>query len=205
MKTQVVKKIGMTELFDETAKFQAVTVLEVSPCVVTQVKCQDVDGYTAIQIGYGSKQQQTKPEAGHARNHGKFRHLREIRVPQDSLGEFAAGQKIQMLGWEVGERINLQGVSKGKGFAGNVKRHNFTTGPKTHGSDNYRKPGSIGACSYPGHILKGKRMAGRMGTDRITLRNLKIVKIIPERNILFVNGSVPGPRGSLAIISSAEK
>jgi len=185
------RKLGMTRLFDETGAVTATTVLEVGPCFVTQVRTLDRDGYEAVQLGFGQirPNKLNKPERGHLKNGvPTVRELRE--VPASGVDGIA-----------VGERVDVTGVSKGKGFAGVIKRHHFSGGPKTHGqSDRWRAPGSIGAGTTPGRVFKGTRMAGQMGDERVTVQNLQIVRVDPERNLVAVRGAVPGPRGGLVVI-----
>jgi large subunit ribosomal protein L3 len=201
------RKVGMTQVFNEHGEAIPVTVLEAGPCYVTQVKTLDQDQYPAVQLGF----EEVKPqrlsggEKGHlARNElPALRRLREFRVGDEEVEE---GQRILVDVFEVGDRVDVVGISKGRGFAGVVKRYGFGGGPKTHGqSDRQRAPGSIGACAYPGRVWKGKRMPGRMGGVRVTAQNLQVEVVDPERNLLAVRGSVPGARGGLLIIKQARK
>ncbi len=206
MKGILGKKVGMTQIFDETGEVIPVTVIEAGPCYVTQVKTTETDGYNAIQIGFEqvAERKLKKPQRGHLRNLPPLRHLREIRT--DDAAEYKVGQQVNVDIFEVGQRVDVTGVSKGRGFAGVVKRHGFGGGPKTHGqSDRHRAPGSIGATSTPGRVFKGMRMAGRMGNERVTIQNLKVVGVDPKRNLLLVKGSVPGRRGGLVLIRDAVK
>ncbi|MGQ9518126.1 MAG: 50S ribosomal protein L3 [Anaerolineae bacterium] len=208
MKGILGRKIGMTQIFDESGLVVPVTVIEAGPCYVTQRKTLARDGYSAIQIGYEEvpPRKLNKPLLGHLRRHTlpPLRILREIRVKEDE--PYDVGQKITVDVFSVGERVDVVGTTKGRGFAGVVKRHGFRGGPKTHGqSDRQRAPGSIGACKTPGRVLKGTRMAGRMGGRRYTMQNLKVVLVDPERNLLAVKGPVPGPRGGLLLIKQARK
>ena len=206
------RKIGMTQLFDENGNVARVTVLEAGPCVVTQVKTGDRDGYQAVQIGFGISKSPKKPQEGHA-SIDKItpRHLKEVRLDdtvahvEEAEGEksLKVGDKLQADVFEVGDPVEVVGKSKGKGFAGTIKRHNFNTGPKTHGSHNYRSPGSIGA-GYPQHVMKGQKMSGRMGGDQTTVKGLKIVRVDAENNLLAVSGAVPGPRKSIVMIRGAK-
>ena len=197
------KKIGMTSVFSADGKNVPCTVIEVGPCVVTQVKTLEKDGYEALQLGFEEKKDKhtTKPEAGHFKKAGVApqRHLAEFKGFE---GEHKAGETITVDFFEGESFVDVIGVSKGKGFQGVVKRHGFGgVGQKTHGQDDrYRAPGSIGACSYPAKVFKGMRMAGHMGSDRVTVQNLQIVKILPENNLLIVKGSVPGSKGSILSI-----
>ena len=192
----------MTSVFDETGRVVPVTVIQAGPCWVTQVKTDDSDGYGAVQLGFEESRKLNSPSRGHLGKAGTpmLRHLREWRVADPS--EYALGQRLDVSMFEPGERVTLVGTSKGKGFQGVVKRHGFAGGPKTHGqSDRWRAPGSIGSGTTPGRVLKGLRMAGRMGHDRVTVKNLLVVRADPERNLLLVRGAVPGPREALVAVS----
>ena len=197
------KKIGMTSVFSADGKNIPCTVIEVGPCVVTQVKTVDKDGYAALQLGFQEKTQKhtTKPEAGHFKKAGckPQRHLAEFK---DFDGEYKLGDTVTVDLFNDASVVDVIGVSKGKGFQGVVKRHGFGgVGQATHGQDDrYRAPGSIGACSYPAIVFKGMRMAGHMGSDRVTVQNLQVVKVLPENNLLLVKGSVPGAKGSILSI-----
>ena len=197
------KKIGMTQLFQENGETVAVTAIQAGPSVVTQVKSRDKDGYDAIQVGFvESKVKQSQlnsPQKGHLRGLENIRYLREFRT--DDIGSVKRGDKVDVGFLKQGDLINVTGVSKGRGFAGVVKRHHFSGGPKTHGqTDRHRAPGSIGATTWPGRVLKGKRMAGHMGNRRVTARKLKVAQADPERNLLLVKGAVPGAVGGLLVI-----
>ncbi|MCH8061096.1 MAG: 50S ribosomal protein L3 [Chloroflexi bacterium] len=194
------KKIGTTQVFKENGDSDCVTALWVGPCTVTQVKTSDNDGYEGVQLGYEPVKRLSKPEVGHLRNAGNlFRFLREVGV--DDISEVEVGQTVDVSLFEPGEKIDATAYSKGRGFAGGVKRHHFHGGPKTHGqSDRHRAPGSIGAGTTPGRVIKGLRMAGHMGNAKITSRNLEVVSADPERNILLVKGTIPGARNSLVIL-----
>jgi large subunit ribosomal protein L3 len=197
------KKIGMTQLFRESGEATAVTAIQAGPSVVTQVKSQDKDGYNAIQLGLVvdevKKSQLNSPQKGHLRGLDKVRYLREFRT--DDMSSVKRGDKVDIGFLKQGDLINVAAFSKGKGFAGVVKRHHFSGGPKTHGqTDRHRAPGSIGATTFPGRVLKGKSMAGHMGNRRVTVRNLEVIQIDPERNLLLVKGAVPGANGGLLII-----
>lgn len=198
------KKIGTTQLFTESGETVGVTAVEVGPCVVTQIKTAETDGYEAVQLGFGEVKRLNSPRKGHLdAAGGMFRHLREVDA--EDVSEFEVGQRLDVSTFEVGQKIDAMGLSKGRGFAGGVKRHGFHGGPKTHGqSDRHRAPGSIGAGSTPGRVLKGHRMAGHMGNSRFTVRNLQVVSADLERNLLFVKGSVPGAHNSLVIIRKSE-
>ena len=206
MKGLIGKKVGMTQLFDDSGKAVPVTVIKAGPCYVTQVRSVDNDGYNAVQLGY----EETKPqrltggELGHLKKHDlpPLRYLREFRTSE----EIEEGQMLTVEVFTEGERVDIVGKSKGRGFQGVVKRYGFSGGPKTHGqSDRHRAPGSIGAGSTPGRVFKGKRMPGRMGNDTVTSQNLLISRIDPENNIIAVRGSVPGPKNGLVIIKEARK
>ncbi len=202
MKALIGKKIGMTQIFDEEGNVVRVTVIEAGPCVVTQVKTNDRDGYSAVQIGFGDAHDQKRPQMGHLKAaNASSAILREIRMDEMPEGEESlnVGAKLNVSNFEIGDEVQVVGTSKGKGFAGTVKRHNFATGPKTHGSHNYRAPGSIGA-GYPQHVFKGMRMAGRMGGDRVTVKGLKVVHIDTDKNLLALAGPVPGPRKGIVVV-----
>lgn len=204
MKAILARKIGMTHLFLEDGTKSAVTVLQAGPCVVTQVKTVETDGYNAVQIGFGEAKKQAKPQAGHLKKaKANSRDLAEYRIDPTAEGEdnaaVSVGDTISADIFELGEKVQVTAVSKGKGFAGTIKRHNFARGPKTHGSHNYRAPGSIGA-GFPQHVFKGMRMAGHMGHEQVTVKNLKVMVVDAENNILAVRGAVPGPRKSLVMV-----
>jgi large subunit ribosomal protein L3 len=199
------KKLGMSQIFDETGLAHPVTVLEVGPCVVTQIKTPERDGYSAIQLGFGLDKRLNRPEQGHRRASGFMsRTLREVIA--DNVEEFTIGQVITADTFSEGELVDVIGTSKGRGFQGGVKRHGFRGGPRTHGqSDRLRAPGSIGSSATPGRVFKGLRMAGRMGNDRVTVQNLKVLRVDPERNLLLVKGSVPGANEGLVLVRRAVK
>ena len=194
------KKIGTTQYFDQTGRAVCVTALEVGPCTVTQVKSVERDGYSSAQIGFEEVKKRTQPLDGHLKpSGGLFRHLREVDI--DDGGEVEVGQKLDVGLFEPGQKVDATGNSKGRGFAGGVKRHNFRGGPKTHGqSDRHRAPGSIGAGSTPGRVIKGLKMAGHMGNVRVTVRNLKVVETDSDRNLLLLEGAVPGAHNSIVMI-----
>ena len=193
------RKRGMTTLFSPEGTAIPVTVLEAGPCYVTQVRTPEREGYSAVQLGYEESKRLNKPERGHLKTLTPLKHLREFRLAAEAAP--AMGEKIDVGIFEAGERVDVIGTSKGKGFAGVVKRHHFRGGPKTHGqSDRHRAPGSIGATTTPGRVLKGMRMAGHMGAERVTVRNLRVVRAEPERNLLIVEGAVPGPTSGLVVI-----
>ncbi|MEL7084539.1 MAG: 50S ribosomal protein L3 [Cyanobacteria bacterium P01_G01_bin.4] len=198
------KKLGMTQVFDEEGLAVPVTVVEAGPCTVTQIKTKETDGYTAIQIGYGNNKRLNKPEKGHLAKAGveaSLKHLKEYRV--DAPEDFELGQELTVNRFEAGQLIDVSGTTIGHGFTGYQKRHNFSRGPMAHGSKNHRAPGSIGPGTTPGRVYPGKRMAGRDGGKRTTIRKLAIVRIDEERNLLLVKGSVPGVEGGLLEIRPA--
>jgi len=197
------KKIGMTQLFRDNGE-TVVTVIEAGPCFVTQIKTEEKDGYNAVQLGFGEAKRLNAPQKGHLKGVGLFKYLREFRV--EDVSSFKLGQKVDVDIFKPGDLVDVIGTSKGKGFAGVVKRHHFAGGPKTHGqSDRHRAPGSVGATTFPGRVLKGTRMAGHMGDDRVTVRNLEIVDVDSARNVLLVKGAVPGGRNGLLLIRKAVK
>ena len=199
------KKLGMSQIFDEAGLAHPVTVVEVGPCVVTQVKTDDKDGYSAIQLGFGLDKRLNRPERGHRHASGYMsRTLREVKA--DNVADFEVGQVLKADTFSEGDLVDVIGTSKGKGFAGGMKRHGFSGGPKTHGqSDRSRAPGSIGSSATPGRVFKGLRMAGRMGNDRVTVQNLRVLRVDAERNILLIEGSVPGPNEGVVIVQRAVK
>lgn len=191
----------MMQLFRDDGEV-VVTAIEAGPCFVTQVKTEAKDGYNAVQLGFGEAKLLNSPQKGHLKGIGQFKHLREFRV--EDVGSVEAGQKIDVDMFKSGDLLDVTGISKGKGFAGVVKRHHFAGGPKTHGqSDRHRAPGSIGATTSPGRVFKGTRMAGRMGDRRVTARNIKVLEVDLARNLLLVKGAVPGARKGLLLIKKA--
>ena len=198
MKSLIGRKVGMTQIFKEEGNVQRITVIEATPNVVTQLKTIEKDGYSAVQLGFGTAKKAAKPQAGHMKASGSMSSvLREIRL--DDAGDLSVGAKLDVNTFELGDSVQITGTSKGKGFAGTIKRHNFHRGPKTHGSHNYRAPGSIGA-GYPEHVFKGMRMAGRMGGDQVTVKGAKIALVDAERNLIGITGAVPGPRKGIVIV-----
>ena len=198
------RKIGMTQVFDEAGHAVPVTVVEAGPCRVAQVKTTETDGYTAIQLAFGEAKRTNKPRAGHLGKAGidSARHLVELRL--EDLGDFEPGSEIKADVFEAGEMVDVVGVTKGKGFAGVMKRHNFKGLSASHGTERkHRSPGSVGACATPARVFKGTRMAGHLGHRRVTTLNLKVIKADPERNLLLLRGAVPGPKGGLIMIRSA--
>ncbi|MEL6158023.1 MAG: 50S ribosomal protein L3 [Cyanobacteria bacterium J06623_5] len=198
-------KLGMTQVFDETGNAIPVTVIQAGPCVITQIKTEQTDGYSSIQVGYGDVKEKAlnKPKLGHLKKSGAtpVRHLREYRV--NDTAEFEIGQAVTTDRFEAGQLIDVSGISIGKGFAGNQKRNNFRRGPMSHGSKNHRAPGSTGAGTTPGRVYPGKRMAGRMGAEKVTIRKLSVVSVDNDRNLLLVKGGVPGKAGTLLNITPA--
>jgi large subunit ribosomal protein L3 len=214
MKGIIGRKVGMTQIFDEDGQVIPVTVIEAGPCYVTQIRTEQNDGYTAVQLGFdelppkrNGDSRLTKPKRGHLRRNGldlpDLRVLREFRVKEISVEE---GQVLKADVFEKGERVDVVGTSKGRGFAGTVKRHGFNRQPKTHGqSDRERAPGSIGATSTPGRVFKGTRMSGRMGGERVTIQNLEVVEVDADNNLLALRGSVPGAKGGILLIKPTRK
>lgn len=218
MKALLGRKLGMTQLFDEDGNVARVTLIEAGPCVVTQVKTADKDGYEAVQLGFGQAKHQPKPQQGHLKAAGvDARIMREVRLgrvqashpradelnaaEQEQLAT-AVGTTIDAGIFAVGDQVQVSGTSKGKGFAGVIKRHNFNRGRKTHGSHAYRGHGSIGS-GFPERVFAGMRMAGRMGGEQVTVKGLKVVVVDAERNLLAVSGAVPGPRKGVVMIQEA--
>jgi len=197
------KKLGMTQLFLEDGKVERVTVLEAGPCPVTGVRSLERDGYEAVQLAFGASKEKhlTKPEIGHLKKAGAppMRHVKEFR---DEAGELTVGETVTVEAFEVGQTVKIAGVSKGKGFQGTIKRHNYASGPKSHGSHNVRAPGSIGASATPSRVFKGIRGPGQMGNKRVTQRGLEIVRLDPADNLMLVRGSVPGPRNGYVEVRS---
>jgi large subunit ribosomal protein L3 len=199
------RKLGMTQMFDESGVVHPVTVIECGPNVITQVKSTDTDGYEAVQLGFGIDKRLTKPEQGHRKSSGYMsRTLREVKA--DDVSEYEVGQVLKADTFNTGELVDITGTSKGRGFQGGVKRHGFAGGSKTHGqSDRWRAPGSIGSSATPGRVFKGLKMAGHMGVDKVTVQNLKVLRVDVDRNILLVQGSVPGPNNGTVMIRRAVK
>lgn len=195
-------KLGMTQVFDEVGKAIPVTVVQAGPCTITQIKTKQTDGYTAIQVGYGEVKPKalSKPELGHLGKSSApaLRHLNEYAI--ENPGEYTLGQQIKADIFTSGQIVDVIGTSIGRGFAGNQKRNNFGRGPMSHGSKNHRLPGSIGAGTTPGRVYPGKRMAGRLGGKRVTIRKLTVVRVDSERNLLLIKGAVPGKPGALLSI-----
>jgi len=193
------RKLGMTQIFRDNGKAEAVTAIEAGPCLITQVKTEAKEGYNAVQLGFGHTKRLKSPQKGHLKELGQFKYLREFRV--DEAEAIKVGEKVDVSLFKAGDLVDVTGISKGKGFAGVVKRHHFAGGPKTHGqSDRHRAPGSIGSTTTPGRVLKGKRMAGHMGSDRVTVRHLEVCETDPARNLLLIKGAVPGAINGLLLI-----
>ncbi|MBJ7459949.1 MAG: 50S ribosomal protein L3 [Ilumatobacteraceae bacterium] len=207
-KAIVGEKVGMTQVWGDDQRVIPVTVLRVEPARVVQVKTGERDGYTAVQVTYGSKDAKklTKPEAGHFASAGVAPGRRVVELRLDSIDGFVVGQEIAVDTLIVGERVDVTAVSRGKGFAGGMKRHNFSGQGASHGNHkHHRAPGSIGSCSFPGRVFKGLKMAGHMGHDQVTTLNLEVVQADMERGLLLVKGSVPGPNGGVVIVRNAVK
>ncbi len=193
------RKLGMTQIFRDNGETEAVTAIEAGPCAVIQVKTVAKEGYDAVQLGFGEAKRLKSPQLGHLKGLGQYRYLREFRV--DEAEAVKVGDKIDVSLFKEGDIVNVTGVSKSKGFAGVVKRHHFAGGPKTHGqSDRHRHPGAIGSTTSPGRVLKGLRMAGRMGGEQVTIRNLEVFEADPDRNLLLIKGAVPGYKNGLLLI-----
>lgn len=198
MKALIGRKLGMTQVFDENGAMVPVTLVEAGPCTVTQVRTTEKDGYRAVQLGFGSAKKLSKAQAGHFKaSKSSPAHCREVRLSEDE--ELSVGDSITAAEFAVGDVITASGTSKGKGFAGTIKRHNFHRGPKTHGSRSYRGPGSIGSM-YPQNIWKGKKMAGRMGHDTVTTKNLVVQHVDPDKNLIAVKGALPGANKSIVFL-----
>ncbi len=196
------RKVGMTQVFQADGTMVAVSVLEVAPNTVTRLRTPAVDGYTAVQLGTDVKRKLTKPRAGQLKGLPSVATLREFRL--DDLSGYTVGQTIAVAEmFAPGDLVDVTGVSKGKGFAGHIKRHHFSRGPKTHGSDHHREPGSIGPGTTPGRVYKGVRMAGHMGDEQVTTQKVKVVRADADRNLLLLKGSLPGARGSLILVKKA--
>jgi large subunit ribosomal protein L3 len=200
------RKLGMTRLFGDDGTVVPVSVIEATPNSVTRLRTPEQDGYAALQLGAGLAKRQTKPVAG------QFKHLeRELQKPArvrefrvDSTEGYEVGQTLDVSLFEVGELVDVTGVSKGQGFTGTIARHNFKRGPKTHGSNNYRQPGSIGAGTTPGRVFKGTKMGGHMGDEQVTVKKLRVVKVDTERNLILIKGAVPGARNALLLVRKAK-
>ncbi len=200
------KKIGMTSVFESDGRLVPVTVVKAGPCVITQIKNMEKDGYQALQLGFEELKPKkiNKPDAGHfAKSGGKgFSALREFKV--DNSDDFELGQLVSLDMFSVGDKITISGVSKGRGFQGTIKRHGFSRGPETHGSRNHRKPGSIGQSAWPARVIKGKKMPGQLGNDRVTVKNLQVVDIKPEDNVILIKGAIPGCKTGILELRKAD-
>jgi large subunit ribosomal protein L3 len=200
------RKLGMTRLFGDDGTVVPVSVIEATPNTITRLRTTEHDGYAALQLGAGTAKRLSKPTAGQfkalERDAQKPRHVREFRV--DALDEYEVGQTLDVSLFEVGELVDVTGVSRGKGFAGTIARHNFKRGPKTHGSNNYRQPGSVGAGTTPGRVFKGTRMGGHMGDEQVTVKKLRVEKVDAERNLLLLRGAVPGARNATLLVRKAK-
>ena len=201
------KKIGMTQIFDESGKVIPVTVIEAGPCAVTQVKTIETDGYQAIQLGFGDIKEKklTKPVKGHFTkvNVTPKKHLREFRL--DSIEGLTVGQELKADVFAAGDKLDIQGTSKGKGFQGVIKRHGQHRGPMGHGSMYHRRPGSMGPTSTPGRVFKGKKLPGHMGSQTISIQNLEVIRVDLDKNVILVKGSVPGAKGAILKLKSSVK
>ena len=207
MKGIVGRKVAMTQIFTPEGKVIPVTMVEAGPCTVTQIKTVEKEGYNALQLGFGEAREKrlSKPQRGHFESRGlePRRHLAEVRV--DDPSAYQVGQEITVGVFSRGDRVDITGRSRGKGFAGVVKRHGFGGGPASHGAHFHRAPGAIGACATPSRVFKGSRMPGRMGAERVTVLNLEVVDVKPERNLMLLKGAVPGPDGGLLLIRESVK
>ena len=200
------RKVGMTQVFQDDGTMVAVSVLAIEPNTITRLRTPDRDGYTAVQLGTETSKKLSKPEAGQLKDLPKaaqsLKKIREFRV--DSVDGFELGQTVALGDlFAEGDLVDVTGVSKGKGFAGHIKRHNFHRGPQTHGSDHHRAPGSIGPGTTPGRVYRGMKMAGHMGDETVTIKKVRVVRTDPDRNLLLVKGSLPGARGSLILVKKA--
>jgi large subunit ribosomal protein L3 len=195
------RKVGMTQVFAEDGTMVPVSVVSIEPNTVTELRTLERDGYTAVQVGAGTAKRLSKPRLGQLKDLPRVRDVREFRV--DDVSPFSVGQKLDVSLFVAGEAVDITGISKGKGFAGTVKRHHFRRGPETHGSDSHRAPGSIGGGTTPGKVFKGSGMAGHMGHERVTVKGATIVRTDAGRNLLLVRGPVPGPRNALIVVRKA--
>lgn len=206
MKGILGRKIGMTQIFTEAGEVVPVTVVEAGPVVVTQVKTIENDGYNAVQVGFVDAKEKSlnKPQKGHlAAANVLKKHLKEFRV--EAVDAYTVGQEIKADVFAAGEMIDVTGISKGKGFQGPIKRHGQSRGPESHGSRYHRRPGSMGACSFPGRVFKNKKLAGHMGSVKVTVQNLEVVRVDADKNLILVKGAIPGPKGSMVTIKEAVK
>ena len=209
MKTIIGRKVGMTQIFDEKGLVIPVTVIEAGPCPVVQIKTVETDGYDAVQLGFGTVKENkvNKPDNGHFKKAGvkAVKHLREFRACPECLTGVKVGDEIKVDAFETGEKVDVQGITKGKGFQGVIKRHGQSRGPMGHGSMYHRRPGSMGPTSTPGRVFKGKKLPGHMGVDKVTVQNLEIVKVDLDKNAILIKGSVPGNKGSILKIRKTVK
>ena len=206
MKGILGKKLGMTQIFTEAGDVIPVTVVEAGPVVVTQIKTTEKEGYNAVQVGYGEVKEKSlnKPQKGHlAAANVLKKHLKEFRM--DSVEGYTVGQEIKADIFAAGEKIDVTGTSKGKGFQGPIKRHGQSRGPESHGSRYHRRPGSMGACSFPGRVFKNKKLAGHMGSVTVTVQNLEVVRVDADKNLILVKGAIPGAKGSVVTLKEAVK
>jgi len=207
MKTLIGKKVGMTQIFDETGKVIPVTAIQAGPCVIAQIKTVETDGYNAIQLGFGDVKETklNKPKKGHFAKVkiAPKKYLREFRT--DAVEELTVGTELKADVFEIGDRLDIQGTTKGKGFQGVIKRHGQSRGPMGHGSMYHRRPGSMGATSTPGRVFKGKKLPGHMGRTTVTIQNLDVVKVDTDKNVILVKGSVPGAKGAILKIKLSVK
>ena len=199
------RKLGMTQMFDDDGLARPVTVVEAGPCVVTQIRTEEKDGYQAVQLGFGIARKLKKPQQGHVKASGhQVKTLRELKA--DDYSGIEVGQVFKADTFSVGDVVDVTGTSKGRGFQGGMKRHGFSGGPATHGqSDRARAPGSIGSSATPGRVFKGMKMAGHMGDERVTVQNLKVLRVDAERNLLLIEGSVPGAKNGTLLIRQTVK
>ena len=208
MKSIMGKKIGMTQIFDKNGVMIPVTVVEAGPVVVTQIKTEETDGYNAVQVGFGEVKEKhvNKPMKGHFAKAGVAlkKHVKELR-PEDGVENYSLAQEIKVDIFEVGEKIDVTGISKGKGFQGSIKRHGQSRGPETHGSHYHRAPGSMGSASDPSKVRKGKKLPGHMGHTRVTIQNLEVARVDAEKNLILIKGAIPGPKKGLGVIKTAVK
>ena len=202
------KKIGMTQIFDENGVMIPVTVVEAGPVVVTQIKTEETDGYNAVQVGLGEVKEKhvNKPMKGHFAKAGVAlkKHVKELR-PEDGVENYSLAQEIKVDIFEVGEKIDVTGISKGKGFQGSIKRHGQSRGPETHGSHYHRAPGSMGSASDPSKVRKGKKLPGHMGHTRVTIQNLEVARVDAEKNLILIKGAIPGTKKGLVVIKTSVK
>lgn len=208
MKSIMGKKIGMTQIFDENGVMIPVTVVEAGPVVVTQIKTEETDGYNAVQVGFGEVKEKhvNKPMKGHFAKAGVAlkKHVKEL-TPEDGIENYSLAQEIKVDIFEAGEKIDVTGISKGKGFQGSIKRHGQSRGPETHGSHYHRAPGSMGSASDPSKVRKGKKLPGHMGHVRVTIQNLEVARVDAEKNLILIKGAIPGPKKGLVVIKTAVK